>query len=146
MRLDLASSDSARQPISRSNRHAFKSRRYSRSLDRVTRSLKTSQDASVRSGPEIQLRAAQKNLDAAIIFAPVGSLIYKCSLKESADADSTVLKAKHKASKKVQSASEFLLGLCGLDGVELLAKKKGDKWGVSFRQIAHLVIVSEEQI
>ncbi|WP_237228812.1 hypothetical protein [Rubinisphaera sp. JC750] len=72
--------------------------------------------------------------------------LYECELKEVSNHEPELLKAK-KATKNTRSVSNFLLKLCDLEGVELLAKKKdGSKWKLGFRGIAHLTIINEERI
>jgi hypothetical protein len=72
--------------------------------------------------------------------------LYQCELDEVNKHEPEVLKAK-KATKKIRSVSNFLLQLCDLERVELLAKKKdGSKRKLGFRGIAHLTIINEERI
>lgn len=72
--------------------------------------------------------------------------LYQCEIREVSTHEPEVLKAK-KATKKLRSVSNFLLQLCDLEGVELLAKKKdGSKWNLGFRGIAHLTVINEERI
>lgn len=63
----------------------------------------------------------------------------------SSDGKNTILAAKHQA-EKTDTVSYFLLGLSGLAGKKVRTNQQGKTRSLSFRDIAHLVIVDEESI